>query len=101
MNKLFSDGYILLSRPSGYVTHATDRILWTFRTPELTAPQVDVTRAWLGAIGQATQELELQHPGNRNLREVLALQADMQIEWTADEEWDDATKMRKLLPAEV
>ena len=62
---------------------------------------MDVARAWLGAIDQATQELELQHPGKRNLKEVLALQADMQIEWTADEKWDDATKMRKLLPAEV
>ena len=91
----------MLSRPLGYVTHATDRILWTFRTPELTTPQVDVARAWLGAIDQATQELELQHLGNRKLKEVLALQADKQIVWTADEGWDGATKMRKLLPAEV
>ena len=91
----------MLSRPLGYVTHATDRTLWAFRTPELTTPQVEVARAWLGAIDQATQELELQHPGKRNFKEVLALQADMQIEWTADEKWDDATKMRKLLPAEV
>ena len=102
VNKLFPGYiYISLSRPLGYVTHTTDRILWAFRTPELTTPQVDVARAWLGAIDQATQELELQHPGKRNLKEVLTLQADMQIEWTTDGKWDDATKMRKLLPAEV
>jgi hypothetical protein len=91
----------LLSRPIGYVTHGTDRVLWAFRIPELTVPQLDVARAWLGAIDQATQELELQHLGKRNLKEVLALQADRQIGWDVDEKWDEATKMRKLLPGEV
>ena len=97
-----SDGYILLSCPTtvGYVTHATDMVLWAFRIPELTDPQIDVARAWLGAIDQATQELDFSHTGRRNLKEVLALQADKQIEWTVDENWDEATKMRKLLPGE-
>jgi hypothetical protein len=75
--------------------------LWAFRIPELTSPQVDVARKWLDTIDQATQELELPHLGKYNLKDVLALQADKQIEWTTDEKWDDATKMRKLLPAEV
>ena len=86
---------------SGYVTHGTDRVLWALRTPELTDPQVDVARAWLDAIDQATQELDLSHPGRRNLKEVLGLQANKQIEWTVDEDWDEATKMRKLLPGEL
>jgi len=30
----------------------------------------------------------------------LALQIDKQIEWTVDENWEDATKMRKLIPGE-
>jgi len=89
------------ARPNGYVTHATDRVLWAFRIPELTDPQVDVARAWLDAIDQATQELDLSHPGRRSLKEVLALQADKQVEWTVDENWDEATKMRKLLPGEL
>jgi len=85
----------------GYVTHATDMVLWAFRIPELTDPQIDVVRAWLGAIDRAIEELDLPHPGRRNLKEVLALQADKQIEWTVDENWDEATKMRKLLPGEL
>lgn len=86
---------------SGYVTHGTDRVLWAFRIPGLTDSQVDIARAWLDAIDQATQELDLSHPGRRNLKEVLALQANKQIEWTVDEDWDEATKMRKLLPGEL
>lgn len=86
---------------SGYVTHATDRAIWAFRIPELTDPQVDVARAWLGAIDQATQGLDLSHPGRRNSKEVLALQADKQIEWAVDENWGEVTKMRKLLHGEL
>ncbi|KAI9513297.1 carboxylesterase [Russula earlei] len=87
------------ARPNGYVTHGTDRILWAFRTPELTATQAQTARAWLDAIDCATQELG--DPVKRGLREVLALRADKGIEWTVDENWDDAMRMRKLLPREL
>jgi len=99
--QMFLMGLLCSAVQIGYVTHATDRVLWAFRIPELTDPQVDVARAWLDAIDQATQELDLSHPGRRNLKEVLALQADKQVEWTVDENWDEATKMRKLLPGEL
>ncbi|KAI0307070.1 Alpha/Beta hydrolase protein [Multifurca ochricompacta] len=90
------------ARPNpGFVTHATDRSLWAFRIPELTTAQVEVARTWLNAIDQATQELGLHRPGKRGLKEVLTLKADRQIEWTADESWDDAMKMRKLFPGEL
>jgi len=89
------------ARPKGYVTHGTDRPLWAFRIPELTAPQVEVARAWLDAIDHATQELELRHSDKRNLKEVVALQADKRIEWTEDESWDEATRLRKVLPGEL
>jgi hypothetical protein len=83
------------------VTHATDRALWAFRIPDMAAPQVEVARAWLNAIDQATQELELRHPNKRGLKEVLTLQTDKQIGWRFDENWDNAMKMRKLLPGEL
>jgi hypothetical protein len=83
------------------VTHGTDRTLWAFRIPGLTAPQVEVARAWLNAIDQATQELEQRHTNDRGLKEVLTLQANKQIEWTFDSNWDDAMKMRKLLLGEI
>ena len=89
----------MLSRPTGYVTHGTDRPLWAFRG--LTAPQMEVARAWLDAIDQGTQKLESLHPDKRDWKRVLALQTDQQIEWTTDENWNDATKMRKLFPGEL
>ncbi|KAI0268158.1 carboxylesterase [Gloeopeniophorella convolvens] len=87
-------------RPKGYVTHATDRPLWAFRLPDLTPSQVEVARAWLSAIHQATRELELEHPVKRGLKEVLILGTDKQIAWSVDEDWDNATKIRRLLPGE-
>ncbi|KAI9447936.1 carboxylesterase [Lactarius indigo] len=86
-------------RPKGYVTHATDRAIWAFRIPDLTPPQLDTVRSWLGAIDQATQELDYEQ--RRDLKEVLTLQADKKIEWAVDLGWDDAMKIRKLLPGEV
>lgn len=82
------------ARPNGYVTHGTDRPLWAVR--DLTAPQMEVARAWLNAIDRETQELEFPHPDKRDWKRVLTLQNDQQIEWTTDENWHDATKMRKL-----
>lgn len=62
---------------------------------------MEVAHAWLDAIDHATKELEFPHPRKRDLKEVLTLQADKQIEWTVDENWNDAMKMRKLLPGEL
>ena len=89
----------MLSRPTGYVTHGTDRPLWAFRG--LSGPQMEVARAWLDAIDRETQELQFLHPDKRDRKRVLALQTDQQIEWTTDENWNDATKMRKLFPGEL
>jgi hypothetical protein len=87
------------ARPNGYVTHGTDRSLWVFRG--LTAPQMEVARAWLDAIDRETQELEFLHPDKRDWKRVLTLKTDQQVEWTTDENWNDATKMRKLFPREL
>jgi len=62
---------------------------------------MEVARAWLDAIDRGTQELEFLHPDKRDWKRVLALQTDQQIEWTTDENWNDATKMRKLFPGEL
>jgi len=35
------------------------------------------------------------------LKEMLTLQADKQVKWTVDENWEDAMKMRKLIPGEI
>ncbi|KAH8988482.1 carboxylesterase [Lactarius akahatsu] len=77
------------------------KAMWTFRIPDLTTPQLDIVRSWLDAVDQATQELEHQHLKRRDLKEVLTLQVNKKIEWAVDVGWDDAMKIRKLLPGEV
>jgi len=62
---------------------------------------MEVARAWLDAIDRETQGLEFLHHDKRDWKRVLALQTDQQIEWTTDENWNDATKMRKLFPGEL
>jgi hypothetical protein len=62
---------------------------------------MEVARAWLDAIDRETQGLEFLHPDKRDWKRVLALQTDQQVEWTTDENWNDATKMRKLFPGEL
>jgi hypothetical protein len=62
---------------------------------------MEVARAWLDAIDRETQELEFQHFDKRDWKRVLALQTNQQIEWITDENWNDATKMRKLFPGEL
>ena len=62
---------------------------------------MEVARAWLDAIDREAQELEFLHPDKRDWKRVLALQSDQQIKWTTDENWNDATKMRKLFPGEL
>ena len=99
VNKLIPSGKILLSRSIGYVTHGTDRPLWAFRS--LSAPQMEVARAWLDAIDRETQELEFPHPDKRDWKRVLALKTDQQIAWITDENWNRATKMRNLFPGEL
>ena len=62
---------------------------------------MEVARAWLDAIDRVTQELEFLHPDKRDWKRVLTLKTDQQVEWTTDENWNDATKMRKLFPREL
>ncbi|CCM06018.1 uncharacterized protein FIBRA_08262 [Fibroporia radiculosa] len=86
--------------PRGYVTHGTDRSLWTLRLPSLDESQADVARAWLDSIVEETKVVETQ--GNtRGLHEVLALNEDRTIGWRADDRWDELIRLRVALPGEV
>jgi len=62
---------------------------------------MEVARSWLDAIDRASQELESRHTDKLDCKKVLALKTDQQIEWTTDENWNDAMKMRKLFPGEI
>ncbi len=75
--------------------------MWTFRIPDLTSPQLEVVRSWLDTIDQGTQESEYLHQKRHGLNEVLTLQVDKMIKWAVDLSWDDAMKIRKLLPGEM
>ena len=81
----------------GYVTHATDRPLWTFRLSTLTDDQVPVVRRWLDTVAREFDTLEESKHG---MKEVLVLTANKEIEWREDVNWDRLMKMTDALPGE-
>lgn len=89
----------------GYVTHGSDRSLWAFRLPVLTAPQVDVARTWLSAIDGEVRKMMSQGSEYNigscgGVKTVLALKEDMSIGWAADERWEDIMRLTTILPGE-
>jgi hypothetical protein len=86
---------------SGYVTHGTDRSLWTVAVPWLQSHQLDVARAWLDAISEEVKALESNTKTVRGSAEILTLKEDLTIEWSTDGRWGDMMKLATILPGEV
>jgi len=86
--------------PGNFVTHATDRPLWTLRKPILTPAQLVVARAWIDAVDGEVKRLEAGGEP-RELKEILALREDQTIVWTEDGNWDKHTRLLPTLPGEV
>ncbi|KZT07020.1 carboxylesterase [Laetiporus sulphureus 93-53] len=87
-------------RPFGYVTHGTDRSLWALLLSVLDPTQADVARGWLDTIAAEVKSVEA-HGNRRNLKEVLALNADKTIGWKQDDRWDELMRLRQALPHET
>jgi len=87
-------------RPKGYVTHATDRSLWTLAVPWLQPSQLDVATAWLDAIAAEVNDLESNTKKVHGVREMLTLKDNRTIEWTADSRWEDVMRLATVLPGE-
>ncbi|KAJ6561185.1 hypothetical protein DFH09DRAFT_921262 [Mycena vulgaris] len=71
-------------RPGGYVTHGSDRSLWAFRVPNLTASQIDVARNWLGRVAEELDAVESAGKPLRGIKDILVLAEDRGVEWTED-----------------
>lgn len=82
---------------SGYVTHATDQSIWTYRVPDLASDETKVALAWLDEVAKEVEKLgsHEQHP--RGVREVLALTKDKTIEWIEDTKWDEMMRLARML----
>ncbi|KAJ7156911.1 Alpha/Beta hydrolase protein, partial [Mycena crocata] len=81
-------------RTDGYVTHGSDRALWAFRVPSLTANQIEIARTWLTRIYDELDAVESAGKPIRGPKDILILAEDRGVEWTEDLQWDE--KMRLL-----
>ncbi|KAI0314464.1 carboxylesterase [Amylostereum chailletii] len=87
-------------RPKGYVTHATDRPLWTYRLPTLTESQAIIAKAWVRKIADEVKRAE-SGANDKGTKDVLKLQEDQTIVWGEDTQWDRILEKRKVLPGET
>ncbi|KAH9888028.1 carboxylesterase [Cubamyces lactineus] len=86
-------------RPFGYVTHGTDRALWTLRLSVLEGDQVDVARKWLNTIAEYVKRAEAGE-GLQEVKKVLALTTSKEIREKEDGLWDKYMRLRSTLPGE-
>jgi hypothetical protein len=82
----------------GYVTHGTDRTLWTLRLPVLTEEEQNVARRWLDVVDEESRKL-LSGGWSRNKDDVLVLKEDRSIGWMKDGEWEKYDKIAKSIAA--
>ena len=88
-------GCINSSQPSaGYVTHATDRVLWCYREPSLSDKQRKVARNWLERVKEET--LRVEQGITKSVREALTLREDQTIGWDDDKRYEE---IMRLVPA--
>ncbi|TFK21766.1 alpha/beta-hydrolase [Coprinopsis marcescibilis] len=82
-------------RPEGtsYVTHGSDRELWSLSLPALTKEQADIARSWLDAVDYEVENLKLGHPAQHSANEILVLDVDCKIHWAQDPQWKELTDL--------
>ncbi|KAI0641364.1 carboxylesterase [Trametes meyenii] len=86
-------------RPFGYVTHGTDRSLWTLRLPLFEGDQVSIARNWVSTVADYVKRAEEGH-GLQEIKRVLGLTKDKEIKEKEDTLWDEYMLLRKTLPGE-
>jgi len=84
-------------RPKGYVTHATDRSIWTLRKNVLTPEQVSIAQKWLRAVHHALEEVERMPDGGYAVDVLLTLKDNKTIGWTRDGKWETMAQLAKVL----
>ena len=89
---------VVVVRRAGYVTHGTDRALWTLRLPVLEGDQAGVARRWVSAVAEYVKRAEAGQ--GVPLKTVLALTEDREIREVEDAKWDEYMRLRTTLPGE-
>jgi len=91
--------------PLGYVTHGTDRVLWTFRKDMMNEEQIDTARRWLDVIGAQVDIIKKEKGRNldstTDVKRILTLRTDQSIGWEDDHRWDSLMHLaEEVLPGE-
>jgi len=87
-------------RIGGYVTHATDRCLWTVRIPSLRPAETKKALEWLDAVDKEVAILEQEGHSGKPLDQALTLKEDQCIAWSHDERWERFLAIAAVLPGE-
>ncbi|KAI0754151.1 carboxylesterase [Daedaleopsis nitida] len=86
-------------RPFGYVTHGTDRALWTLKLSALQDDQASIARSWVASIAEHVKRAEAGQ--GLPLKTVLTLTEERDIREVEDAKWDEYMRLRTTLPGEV
>ncbi len=82
---VLGQAFRLFDEHIGYVTHGTDKAIWSLLTPLMTPAQVDISRRWLKAVRDETAALGAPDAKpKRDASAVLRLTKDKIIEWSED-----------------
>ena len=72
----------------GYVTHGTDRAIWSLLNPLMTSDQADVARRWLNSVQEEAAAVR-KTEDRQDPSVVLRLTKDERIEWSIDRTYDE------------
>ena len=84
----------------GYVTHATDRPLWSLRAPVLKPDQIELAQKWITTVETETRAIAAARRPLKGVREVLTLKEDKTIGWVEDVKYDEILRLAQVLPGE-
>ncbi|KAL5476704.1 hypothetical protein ACEPAI_2890 [Sanghuangporus weigelae] len=86
------------ARTKGYVTHATDRVLWFYYEPWLLEDQRPIALSWLSTVDKELSEFEAAGKTLKSVKQILTLREDKTIGWDEDRRYDELMKLTTSLP---
>ena len=82
---------------TGYVTHATDRVLWCYREPGLNEGERKIALTWLNTVENEMRAIEKETPSAKAPNFALTLREDKTIGWDTDKRYDELMRLAKVL----
>jgi hypothetical protein len=89
----------MLIEYTGYVTHATDQVLWHYRETVLTVEERNIALAWLRAIDEEVSKLENSgdKPMEGEVSRAFFLHEDKSMGWDVDHRFDEFMRFMEVL----